>query len=142
MNPSVYFQVYASSATNLFSELDLQALLRQCRENNTALGITGMLLYKDGNFMQVLEGDETVIRQLLARIRTDPRHAGMMTLLEGSAPREFPDWSMGFQDLQSAESRAIPGYHEFMNIPLNDASFSGNPSAARRLLLTFRRVVR
>jgi hypothetical protein len=47
--------VYASSAKQLFSEEDLTALLQQSRDNNTRLGLSGLLLYKDGNFMQVLE---------------------------------------------------------------------------------------
>jgi hypothetical protein len=53
--------VYASSAKQLFSEEDLTALLQQSRDNNTRLGLSGLLLYKDGNFMQVLERPDDVL---------------------------------------------------------------------------------
>jgi hypothetical protein len=51
--------VYVSSALKPFSKTDLLTLLEKSRENNTSLGISGMLLYKDGNFMQVLEGESS-----------------------------------------------------------------------------------
>ena len=72
-------------------------LLEHARRNNEKAGVTGMLLYKDGNFMQVLEGEERVVQALSAKIGRDPRHEKMVTLLEGPlAEREFSDWSMGF----------------------------------------------
>jgi len=52
--------VYVSSATELFSDTQLENLLLRSRQNNSTLGITGMLLYKDGNFMQCLEGPKTL----------------------------------------------------------------------------------
>ena len=132
--------VYVSSATLPFSGEDLRALLATCRKNNAALGITGMLLYKDGNFMQVLEGDEGAVRGLYARIEADSRHRGEITLQEGfTEGRQFPDWSMGFRDLNAPEERSTPGYSEFLNAPLTGREFSGDPSRAQKLLLTFKR---
>ena len=49
--------VYVSAARKLFDEAELSALLTQCRANNARLGVTGVLLYADGNFMQALEGE-------------------------------------------------------------------------------------
>jgi hypothetical protein len=93
----MFFLVYVSSATRPFSGEDLRVLLETCRKNNAELGVTGMLLYKDGNFMQVLEGDEGSVRGLYERIAADPRHGGEITLQQGFAEgRQFPDWSMGF----------------------------------------------
>src|ERR687893_1319722 len=86
----VFFLVYVSSAVRLFSAEDLRALLETCRKNNAELGVTGMPLYKDGNFMQVLEGDEEAVRGLYARIVAAPRHRGEITLQEGFAEgRQF-----------------------------------------------------
>ena len=136
----MFFLVYVSSATLPFSGEDLRALLVTCRKNNAELGVTGMLLYKDGNFMQVLEGDEDAVRGLYARIGADPRHGGEITLQQGFAEgRQFPDWSMGFRDLNSTEGRSAPGYNEFLNAPLTGQEFSGAPSRAQKLLLTFKR---
>ena len=102
-----------------------------------------MLLYKDGNFMQVLEGDEDTVRALSTKIADDPRHRGLITLLQGPREeRQFPDWSMGFCDLASAEVLSIPGYNEFLNTPLTREEFSADPSRSQRLLLTFKENMR
>ena len=74
------------------------------------------------------------------KIVTDPRHGGEITLQEGSVEgRQFPDWSMGFRNLDSLEARADPAYSEFLNVPLTGREFSGEPSRAQKLLLTFKR---
>lgn len=138
----MFFLVYVSSATQQFSAEDLRALLGTCRKNNAELRVTGMLLYKDGNFMQVLEGDEGAVRGLYERIAADPRHGGEITLQQGFAEdRQFPDWSMGFRDLDAPEARADPAYNEFLNAPLTGQEFSGEPSRAQKLLLTFKRTM-
>ena len=71
----MFFLVYVSSATRPFSGEDLRVLLVTCRKDNTELGVKGMLLYKDGNFMQVLEGEEGAVRGLYERIAADPATA-------------------------------------------------------------------
>jgi hypothetical protein len=131
---------YVSSAVRAFSEEELEDLLSTSRENNARLGITGMLLYKDGNFMQVLEGDEEGVRELYEKIARDPRHGGEIVLQQGhSEERNFPEWKMGFRNLNSPESSSTPGYSEFLNSPLTGREFSENPSRSQKLLLTFKR---
>ncbi|MBA3273301.1 MAG: BLUF domain-containing protein [Chthoniobacterales bacterium] len=76
-----FFLVYASIANEDFSPEQLIDLLATSRRNNDASGITGMLLYKDRRFLQVLEGSEAAVRATYARIKRDPRH-------RGSAPPE------------------------------------------------------
>ena len=138
----MFFLVYVSSATRPFSGEDLRALLLTCRKNNAEIGVTGMLLYKDGNFMQVLEGDEEAVRGLYEKIAEDPRHGGEMTLQQGfSEGRQFPDWSTGFRDLDLTDARSEPGYSEFLNVPLTGREFSADPSQAQKLLLTFKRIM-
>ena len=136
---TLFSLIYASSAAELFSTADLVLLLETCRRNNTAAGITGMLLYKAGNFLQVLEGEEEAVRRLHAKIHHDPRHRGLITLTEHMIPeRQFGEWSMGFRNLSDPALRELPGYNEFLNVPLDDKSFVAQPSRARRLLATFR----
>jgi hypothetical protein len=114
----MFFLVYVSSATRPFSGKDLRVLLETCRKNNAELGVTGMLLYKDGNIMQVIEGVEGAMRELYEKIAADPRHGGEITLQQGFAEgRQFPHWSMGFRDLDSPEAHADPAYNEFLNAP-------------------------
>jgi Sensors of blue-light using FAD len=54
---AMFHIVYASSASEAFTGPELQVLLDQARQKNAKFAVTGMLLYKDGNFMQVLEGE-------------------------------------------------------------------------------------
>jgi hypothetical protein len=54
----MFHVIYASAASHLLTKAELQAMLQETRETNVQVGVTGMLLYKDGSFLQVLEGDE------------------------------------------------------------------------------------
>lgn len=121
---------------------ELRDILTVCRNNNSRLKITGMLLHKDGNFVQALEGSKDDVLSLMERIKKDPRHHGIITLVEGYTDnRQFSDWSMGFQELNSPEVRLVPGYSEFLNTPLTEAEFSSNPSRCQLLLNTFRNYI-
>jgi len=132
--------VYVSSATVPFTPDELVALLKKSHEKNARLGITGMLLYKEGNFMQVLEGEEAAVRELYETIRHDPRHHDVITLLEEEVPaREFSEWSMGFVDLKTVDVRDVPGYSAFLSTPLTGDAFAENPSRCRSLLRMFRK---
>lgn len=134
----VFSLTYVSSASTQLSARHLRTLLEKCISNNRPRDITGMLLYKDGNFMQVLEGDEKVVRAVHGIIAADPRHRGLLTLLQGSMPRrQFPDWSMGFRDL-SANLDNHEGYSEFLNLPLTGTEFKSDPTKAQKLLLSFK----
>jgi hypothetical protein len=132
--------VYASSALQLFTKPELQTLLEKARQNNAKLNVTGMLLYKDGNFMQALEGDREVVTKLAGTIERDPRHKGVLILLRGtSEDRLFPDWSMGFRDLTEQSLAKTPGYTDFMNTPLTGAEFSQDPNRCMKLLMLFKK---
>lgn len=133
--------VYVSSATEPFSPAELVTLLEKSRRNNAAVDVTGMLLYKNGNFMQAIEGEDIVINELHARIQRDPRHRGMITLLRKPVEkRAFSQWSMGFVDLLDPVVRDLPGYNEFLDTSLTDLDvFCAQPSRAQKLLMTFKK---
>ena len=136
----VFFHVYASSAVQLFAPEELLALLETSRRNNAARGVSGMLLYKEGNFLQVLEGREAAVRAITAKIQRDPRHRGIITLIEGfESEYQFPEWSMGFCDLRSDEAQTTPGYSAFLESSFDPKVLSADPTAAQRLLLSFKR---
>jgi uncharacterized membrane protein (DUF373 family) len=96
--------VYISQAVKPFSTDELMNLLRQCRQGNAANEITGVLLYFNECFVQVLEGKEEVVNKTLQKIKHDLRHHNL-TELERSyiKKRHFPDWSMGFEEVDSAQ---------------------------------------
>ena len=135
--------VYISSAVTLFSDDDLAALLATSRSNNTRKDITGMLAYRDGNFMQVLEGEEEPVLALEGIIGQDPRHTGMQRLIKSAIPeRAFGSWSMGFKNTTGLAEANEPGYIPFWNMPLTDLEFANDPSKAQKLLLSFRQSMR
>src|SRR5688572_19699226 len=78
--------VYVSASTHLMEDAELEAILTKSRDNNAELGLTGMLLYYEGAFMQVLEGTEENVRGLYTRISQDPRHHRVTLLLEEYIP--------------------------------------------------------
>lgn len=88
---------YVSSATwNLLDE-DLEFILSESRGSNLASGVTGVLLYCDGNFMQYFEGPEDAVLETYARIRRSERHYQINELMnQAIEEREFGDWTMGF----------------------------------------------
>lgn len=138
----IYFIIYASSATRKFSEAELVELLKKSRENNSRLGITGMLLYKDGNFIQVLEGEKSAVQMLFKKINADPRHKGVLILLQETIEeRQFPDWSMGFRNLNSAEYSAMEGYSEILNYSFTGEEFKSDPTKCQKLLLMFKKTM-
>lgn len=106
--------VYASSAATTFTEEELHDLLETSRVNNAKLDITGMLLYKDGNFIQAIEGPEEAVRSLYAKIAQDSRHKEIFLLSEETiTERNFPNWSMGFKSMINLPDD-IPGFSSFL----------------------------
>lgn len=133
-----YHLVYSSRAVTPFTGAELLELLQQARAKNARLGITGLLLYKKGEFMQALEGAEGPVLALYRHIGKDPRHHQVVTLLSSpTTERLFPNWSMGFQDLGEADIRSVPGYDPNPELPLSDESFPWETSVAMRLLAGF-----
>lgn len=92
--------LYVSGASGEVSNDDLEDILATSRRNNPSLGVTGMLLWGDGVFIQVLEGETRTVHGLAARIRNDPRHRNFMVLFEQTTDqRVFANWSMGYKQL-------------------------------------------
>jgi Sensors of blue-light using FAD len=137
--PEISFLIYVSIATKLFTESELINLLEVSRKNNAAAGVTGMLLYKDKKFMQLLEGEEKEVARIFGKILKDPRHHNVITLWKGQRDeRDFSEWLMGFTNLDAASVESIPGYSEYLNTPLTADAFP-DPSNAQRLLRIFKR---
>lgn len=137
------FLVYVSSATQLFSETELVELLKRAKENNLRNGITGMLLYSNGNFIQVIEGEEDSVQTLHQKILTDPRHKNVITLLTRPlTQRMFSEWSMGFRNLDQTSEEITPGFTHFLQDALLPENLSQNGEKVYKLLLSFRETMR
>ncbi len=136
----IFFHIYSSKATKTFTAEELVAILKKSQNNNIKVGLSGLLLYKDNQFMQLIEGSEKAVRTTLKKIGADPRHKDITTLLEGTTDeRQFSEWSMGFRDLNSPEVRSLDGYSEFLNTPLDGMEFKTSPSRSQRLLLILKK---
>ncbi|MGI9025295.1 MAG: BLUF domain-containing protein [Burkholderiaceae bacterium] len=106
--------IYASAATCPFDSRALQVLLEKARANNRRLGITGMLLFVDGSFFQVLEGLPENIEAVLRTISADPRHTRISRIIdEPIAERSFAEWTMGYADVTRHDVHAIAGANDF-----------------------------
>lgn len=137
----LYHLVYVSIADHPFRPEELIRLLERSRENNLRDEITGMLLYKDGKFMQLLEGPERAVCATYARIAKDRRHREITVLLEGRRPeRDFEEWSMGFHALDAESAQTTPGFSQFLTSDLSVFEFASDPSKAHQLLRIFRRI--
>jgi hypothetical protein len=121
------------------SSAELAELLEAARRHNAEQQISGMLLYKDLSFLQVLEGPARQVAALYESIRNDPRHSKVRTLFEHAIERrEFPDWTMGFQNLDNTDLSTVEGYSDVMDASGSARALFDNPSRAKKLLLLFR----
>lgn len=130
--------IYYSSASYPYSKEDLVEILNKSRENNERENITGILLYKDGSIMQVLEGDAEDVERRYAIISRDPRHKDVILVGEAEiSERQFGDWTMGFRDLADSQLESLKGYNQSLNKPLTLKDFSNSMGAARELVQMF-----
>jgi len=128
--------IYTSGAAVPFDADSLHELLEKARRNNSALEVTGMLLYVDGSFFQILEGEEGAVDQLYAKINLDPRHAGAKTLIkEPIEKRSFGSWTMGYSEVAASDLATIPGLNDFFES--GSCVHQIDPGRARKLLGAF-----
>ena len=131
--------VYISKASQEFTDEGLVDLLEKSRQKNAALGITGMLLYKSGKFLQVLEGNTEVVEQLFDRIRNDSRHYDFTPLsIVPVKQREFGDWSMAFGNLNNLSLQDIEGYSTALEEGQDFEPFASNAPGAHAMLNIFK----
>ena len=137
---TLYRLVYISSGVDEFTLGALAALLDRSRAKNASLDVTGLLLYCDGTFLQLLEGPRDAVEGLYRTILDDPRHARCMVLEEGPAEaRLFPDWRMGFRMFTATQIGNLEGFSDFLDAGSDLArTLTARPEKAARLLLRFR----
>lgn len=136
---SIYQVIYVSSASSLLGEEELILLLNASKPRNESNGITGMLLYKEGNIIQAIEGPRENVRRLMDKIKSDDRHHGVIELLqEVNNQRHFPDWSM---DYVNASKDVELGFSDFLNPNQTEQEKNISAGNAKKLLLNFKNVM-
>jgi hypothetical protein len=92
-----YRTLYSSVSSTPMQLDDLEDLLEQAQGHNAGNAITGALVYVDGFFLQVLEGDKATVQTLMQKIRKDFRHESVTVLQEGEVPAAaFSEWTMAY----------------------------------------------
>src|SRR5664280_1829405 len=74
--------IYSSEATPGLAAAELEEMLAESRIRNQVYGITGVLLFVEGAFLQILEGEKDDVLGLMERIQRDPRHRGVKVFYE------------------------------------------------------------
>lgn len=95
---SIHYIIYVSSAVKPMSEEEIQEILAQAKIKNERLKVTGLLVYRSGNFIQYIEGPGDAVDSLYQSICKDIRHRDMTVLDQGMVnARLFGDWKMGYK---------------------------------------------
>lgn len=128
--------VYVSKAARAVTSDDLLHILEGARRRNVEEGITGVLLYADGSFMQYLEGPEAGLHRVYAVIKTHPLHYGLIDLVRAPIhTREFAEWSMACHVVGAGGESPLSGHYDLLASRLNAAVRT--KSEACRLLSHF-----
>jgi len=105
--------LYASRAVPAIDQEELVAILRKSKTNNPALGVTGVLCFSEGIFLQVLEGGRSPVNKLYQRIASDSRHTDVELLCyEEIGERRFAGWSMGQVNISRLNPALLLKYSE------------------------------
>lgn len=108
---TMYFLIYSSMASPEIEESDLKDIIVSAEKNNNQDEITGMLIFHDGTFFQMLEGSKEKVHAAFEKIQDDPRHSAIIKLFEGeTSKRHFPDWKMALKVVHPEEFEQIKAY--------------------------------
>ena len=104
----MYQIIYYSTASLDVTKDNITEILLKSRRFNEKNAITGCLLYHDGIFLQILEGEEKTVKALYSKIEKDERHANAKLLVvEKTEERTFNSWSMAYRELGEEEMNEI-----------------------------------
>jgi hypothetical protein len=121
--------MYASRAVPTVDQEELLAILRKSKADNPAEGITGVLCFSGGIFLQVLEGGRSAVNKLYNQIVSDPRHTQVELLLyQEIGERRFAGWSMGQVNLSRLNPSLLLKYSA--TATLDPYAVSGDVSMA------------
>ncbi len=133
---SLIHLIYCSAAIRPMDSEDLGILLKNARKHNSENNITGILLYVEGSFLQVLEGDASKVDRLFREISNDKRHDSITLIIrEPIAERSFGDWTMGYADVSPEQLDQIVGINDYF--ARRETFINISPGRARKILSAF-----
>jgi hypothetical protein len=109
----MYYVIYISVASELMNDDELENILASSRGNNEKNKLTGVLLFGNGTFIQLLEGERQDVDQTFRKIKTDRRHLDITVIAWGElTERCFPEWYMGFNSIRPESYPMMKGFLE------------------------------
>lgn len=121
--------MYASRATDPVGHDELAAIVKMAQTHNHEIGVTGVLCFSGGVFLQALEGGRSAVNTLYNRIAQDKRHRDVVLLnYDEIAERRFASWSMGSVSLARMNPAVLLKYSE--TAVLDPYAVSGKASLA------------
>ena len=121
--------LYVSRAVDPEDTKATQSILDSAREHNLSNGITGILCYGGGIYLQAIEGGREAVSDLYGHIQKDPRHKQVVLLhYEEITERRFGGWTMGQVDVSRVNTSILLKYSE--RAELDPYSVSGAVSLA------------
>ena len=97
---------YVSTASKELSQADIASLFKTVRQKNDTMGVTGILMFSEGNFFQIMEGEHETIIHLFNRIKLDSRHYNIIKILEKPIDNPYFDhYYSGFTTISNHEER-------------------------------------
>ncbi|SFR53215.1 BLUF domain-containing protein [Thiomicrospira sp. ALE5] len=131
--------VYTSRASSMMTEIELEELRNEAIYFNSMQQITGLLLYNNGIFLQLLEGEQHDIESLYSKIKQDFRHYDVRQIYSRPIEkRSFGKWSMRFFNVSPHQRQT-----ELLDLPSDQLDLTEDwiiPSTAKVLINAFQRL--
>ncbi len=132
-----YQIMYSSQATEPLAVTGLEQILADARAGNEARNVTGALVYVDGVFLQLLEGDSDVLRSLMENIGRDARHHSVKVFYEAQVEaRSFESWRMAYVSATAEEMSAWAGLPGATTVPALLDDLGRSPKRVPDLLVS------
>lgn len=130
--------IYVSTARHLLDEQEIRKILDSSILHNTPQEVTGLLLYSNGSFMQVLEGEESAVDETMSRIEKDALHYDVFVLTKSPVShREFGNWAMGFRGIVAKDAETWPSYAPFFENGFSAQKIGAQSGLALGILKNF-----
>jgi Sensors of blue-light using FAD len=131
-----YQIMYSSQAAQPMTVTALEEILTDARTGNQARNVTGALVYVDGVFFQIIEGDKDVVRKLMANIASDSRHHSVKVFHEAEVDvRAFESWSMAYLSPTAEQMSTWAGLPGTATVEKLLADVSRNPRRVPQILV-------
>lgn len=135
----LYELLYTSHANQDLSDEDLAQLLDQSRKRNATIGISGLLIYHNQEFVQLLEGEKDQVQALYDRIALDDRHSSVRTFWDGEIERRnFRNWAMAYIDTRKLDLSNLDWVDILLkkNISLEDLTYNDADNVGKDLIFS------